>query len=418
MTKPIQFIGIATLGFVALYQVPAQAQLEFTATDVLTPGNAAIGTGFNPAVPNPLGANAGGLFGGLNIPSIGGGNNPLGGLLGGSSTNPLGGLLGSSGSNPLGGLFGGNSNALGGILTGGKGGPSAGGDLLSLIQGYIGQIGQLVQNPLQFLTIFQDKPPLGESMAPVEQAIQANKGEMGLPDFAKANADALKAETPTAPFMALDPFRLKVGQVSSRSTLSHAQTILGKDGQQLQVKGMQAITKSIQSATGVVQGSTQTAGQVSKFAQQSGQVAQTTAQIGQQSSQTASQTTASAGKIKAAISTQDAVKGLGEQNAQISNIMAGVSNQLGGNSNQLSSVASELAGMSGQQAQAAQQLGEVAAISGDQAVSLRNLQVTGALSNVNLREMNQMMYGKQRRDALERQATAFLPSTGFFRLSK
>jgi hypothetical protein len=28
------------------------------------------------------------------------------------------------------------------------------------------------------------------------------------------------------------------------------------------------------------------------------------------------------------------------------------------------------------------------------------------------------MYGKQRRDALERQATAFLPSTGFFRLSK
>jgi hypothetical protein len=88
MTKPIQFIGIATLGLVVLYQSPAQAQLEFTATDVLSPGNPAIGTGFNPSAPNPLGGNTGGLFGGLNIPSIGGGNNPLGGLLGGSSANP------------------------------------------------------------------------------------------------------------------------------------------------------------------------------------------------------------------------------------------------------------------------------------------------------------------------------------------
>jgi hypothetical protein len=440
-------LGLALIGTLGVQACPAQAQstLNSLPTNILTPptfpggaGNAQLSNIPLTNVPSNGRAPTSTLFGGLRptftnpitgeiLPAgdaanplsdrLGGSANPLGGLLGGGgSANPLGGLLGGGSNNPLGGLFGadGSNNPVDGILGGGTGG-----DLVSTIQGFIGQITRLVQNPLEFLNVLQGQAPLGESLATVEQAIQTNKGAMGLPDLAKANADVMAADSAnTSPYLAPDIFRLKIGQVSSRATISQAQTVLGREGQELQLKGMTAITKSIQTAGGVVPVAVQTAGQVGQFAQQSGKVAQTVAQTAQQSAQIASQTTASAGKIKAAISTQDAIKGLGEQNAQIANILSGVSGQMGGSSNQLSTVASELSGLSTQQAQASQQLGEVAAIGGDQAVSLRNLQVTGALSNVNLREMNQMMYGQQRRAALERQTHALLPTTGFFRLSQ
>jgi hypothetical protein len=427
-------LGLVLIGTLGVQACPAQAQSSFNAlsTNILTPPTFPSATG-NAQLPNiPLtivpsngSAPTSTLFGGLRptftnpitgeILPAGDAANPLSDRSGGSA-NPLGGLLGGGSNNPLGGLFGGDgsNNPLGGILGG-----STGGDLVSTIQGFIGQITRLVQNPLEFLNVLQGQAPLGESLATVEQAIQTNKGAMGLPDLAKANADVMAADSANvSPYLAPDIFRLKIGQVSSRATISQAQTVLGREGQELQLKGMTAITKSIQTAGGVVPVAVQTAGQVGQFAQQSGKVAQTVAQTAQQSAQIASQTTASAGKIKAAISTQDAIKGLGEQNAQIANILSGVSGQMGGSSNQLSTVASELSGLSTQQAQASQQLGEVAAIGGDQAVSLRNLQVTGALSNVNLREMNQMMYGQQRRAALERQTHALLPTTGFFRLSQ
>jgi hypothetical protein len=427
-------LGLVLIGTLGVQAFPAQAQstLNSLSTNILTPPTFPGGAG-NAQLPNiPLtiapsngSASTSTLFGGLRptftnpitgeILPAGDAANPLNDRLGGSA-NPLGGLFGVDGSNnPLGGILGGGgANSLGGILGG-----STGSDLVSTIQGFIGQITRLVQNPLEFLNVLQGQAPLGESLATVEQAIQTNKGSMGLPDLAKANADVMAADSAnTSPYLAPDIFRLKVGQVSSRATISHAQTVLGREGQELQLKGMTAITKSIQTAGGVVPVAVQTAGQVGQFAQQSGKVAQTVAQSAQQNAQIASQTTASAGKIKAAISTQDAIKGLGEQNAQIANILSGVSSQMGGSSNQLSTVASELSGLSTQQAQASQQLGEVAAIGGDQAVSLRNLQVTGALSNVNLREMNQMMYGQQRRAALERQTHALLPTTGFFRLSQ
>ncbi len=448
-------LGLVLIGTLGVQAFPAQAQSTSNSlsTNILTPPTFPGGAG-NAQLPNiPLtiapssgSALASTLFGGLRptftnpitgeiLPAgdaanplndlLGRGTNPLGGLFGGDgSNNPLGGILGSGSANPLGGLFGGDgrNNPLDGILGGGGAnslGGSPGSDLVSTIQGFIGQITRLVQNPLEFLNVLQGQAPLGESLATVEQAIQTNKGSMGLPDLAKANADVMAADSANpSPYLAPDIFRLKVGQVSSRATISHAQTVLGREGQELQLKGMTAITKSIQTAGGVVPVAVQTAGQVGQFAQQSGKVAQTVAQSAQQNAQIASQTTASAGKIKAAISTQDAIKGLGEQNAQIANILSGVSGQMGGSSNQLSTVASELSGLSTQQAQASQQLGEVAAIGGDQAVSLRNLQVTGALSNVNLREMNQMMYGQQRRAALERQTHALLPTTGFFRLSQ
>jgi hypothetical protein len=450
-------LGLVLMGTLGVQAFSAQAQstLNSLSTNMLTPPTFPGGAG-NAQLPNiPLtiapsrgSASTSTLFGGLRptftnpitgeiLPAgdaasprndlLGRGTNPLGGLFGGDgSNNPLGGVLGGGGgsANPLGGLFGvdGSNNPLGGILGGGGAnslGGSTGSDLVSTIQGFIGQITRLVQNPLEFLNVLQGQAPLGESLAAVEQAIQTNKGSMGLPDLAKANADVMAADSANpSPYLAPDIFRLKVGQVSSRATISHAQTVLGREGQELQLKGMTAITKSIQTAGGVVPVAVQTAGQVAQFAQQSGKVAQTVAQSAQQNAQIASQTTASAGKIKAAISTQDAIKGLGEQNAQIANILSGVSGQMGGSSNQLSTVAAELSGLSTQQAQASQQLGEVAAIGGDQAVSLRNLQVTGALSNVNLREMNQMMYGQQRRAALERQTHALLPTTGFFRLSQ
>jgi hypothetical protein len=415
-------LGLVLIGTLGVQACPAQAQSRFNAlsTNILTPPTFPSATG-NAQLPNiPLtivpsngSAPTSTLFGGLR-PTF---TNPITGeiLPAGDAANPLSDRSGGS-TNPLGGLLGGGSNnPLSGILGGG----STGGDLVSTIQGFIGQITRLVQNPLEFLNVLQGQAPLGESLATVEQAIQTNKGAMGLPDLAKANADVMAADSANvSPYLAPDIFRLKIGQVSSRATISQAQTVLGREGQELQLKGMTAITKSIQTAGGVVPVAVQTAGQVGQFAQQSGKVAQTVAQTAQQSAQIASQTTASAGKIKAAISTQDAIKGLGEQNAQIANILSGVSGQMGGSSNQLSTVASELSGLSTQQAQASQQLGEVAAIGGDQAVSLRNLQVTGALSNVNLREMNQMMYGQQRRAALERQTHALLPTTGFFRLSQ
>jgi hypothetical protein len=447
--QPLQLrdISINTIGIslgMLLIQLPTQAQLTFAPTNVIqspsvingitgavNPNNIQFQTiPLNPAASSGLGVfsglptNSAISPGGWGNPNIGGLSNPLDGLFNSANSavgglfgnNGLGGILG--GNSSLGGLLGGNSNALGGLL-GGNNASASGNELIAVIQGYINQIGQLVQNPLGFLNILNEKLPLGDSLAHIEQAIQANKGGMGLPDLAKTKADAMKSQQRMSTgYQTIDIFHLSLGQVLNRTTQSHTQTILGKAGQDLQIQGMQAVQKSIGTANQAVQGSSQTASQVGQFAQQSGSVAQSTAQVAKTSSQTAQQTTASAGKIQKAISTQDAIKGLGEQNAQISNILAGLSNQMGGSSNQLSTVASELSGLSNQTAQAAQQIGQVAAISGDQAVSLRNLQVTGAITNANLNEMNQIQHGQQRRESLERQSYALLPAAGFFRLSK
>jgi hypothetical protein len=408
------FLTLAAAGFA--WQAPAQAQLEFLST---APFNSS--TNNAPSGSNPLG----GLLGSSNpLGGLLGSSNPLGGISGGN----LGGLFGSS--NPLGGnsggdlsgLFGGGGGGLGGLFGGGNaGGGSAGGgsgDLTATIQGFINQIGQLAQNPLAALKILQGQSPLGELLKPVEQAMQKNQGEMGLPDFRQASTEALKAEVEMGPLSGTDSFRLQTGQVSNRITLSQTQNLLGTEGQKLQIQGMKAIAKSIGTAGESAQGSAKTSGQVNQFAKQTGQVAQTNAQTSQQSTQAATQVKSAGAKIKAAISTQDAVKGLGTQNDEIARILAGISNQMGGSSNQLSSVASELSGLSQQESQTSAQLGEVAAISGDQAVSLRNLQVTGAVSNLNLREINQTQLGQQRRGAIERQTIATVPSLLPFRVSQ
>jgi hypothetical protein len=334
------------------------------------------------------------------------GSNALNGIFGNRSNNsPLGGLLG--GNNPLGNVLGGS-------------GDTRGGDLISVIQGVISNIGKLSGNPLEFIAqLFQgNQSPLGESLAVVEDVLKQNQSEMGLPDLAQAKADVWKANTATNPYTALDLFQLKQGQVTSRATQSHTQTILGKEGQKLQLQGMQAVQRAIGGANQIVQTSGQVAQQTNQFAQQASQVAQVAAQVGQQSTQTAAQTTATAGKIKSAISTQDAIKGLGEQNSQLANILSGISNQMGSSANELSSVASELSGLSNQQAQAAVQLGQVAAINGDQAVSLRNLQVSSALSNANLHEMTELMHGKKRQESLEKEALVTLPAANPFILFK
>jgi hypothetical protein len=418
-------LGIAT-GILYL-PAPAQAQFTFSPTNriqsptlingisqSINSGNIPFSTTpFNPnSDPGGLGLFSG-LPGGSPIALDGwtqattAGPNALNDLFGSGATNsPIGGLLG--GNNPLGNVLGGNGKAQGG------------GDLISIIQGVISNIGKLSSNPLEFIAqLFQgNQSPLGESLAVVEDALKKNQAEMGLPDLALAKADVWKANTATNPYTAIDLFHLKQGQVTSRATQSHAQTVLGKEGQKLQLQGMQAVQRAIEGANQVVQTSGQVAQQTNQFAQQASQVAQVAAQVGQQSTQTAAQTTATAGKIKSAISTQDAIKGMGEQNAQLANILSGISNQMGSSANELSSVASELSGLSNQQAQAAVQLGQVAAINGDQAVSLRNLQVSSALSNANLHEMSELMHGKKRQESLEKEALVTLPAANPFILFK
>jgi hypothetical protein len=387
--------------------IPSSTSLNGIAGSI-NPGNIQ----FQP-VPLNLGAEGGiGIFSGLPVNTsitAGGWANPTQNITNGA--NPLGGLFNA---NSIGGLLG-NSNPLGGLLGGGSGG---GGDLLGNIQGLLGNLDRIAKDPLTFLvqilggTNNQPTPTstLPDALASIEAVLKRNKADMGLPDLAQAKLGVWETKPSDNPWSALDLFHLKQGQVVDRATQVSTQTVLGKEGQQLQKQGMQAVVAAIGGAKQVVAASGQVAQQSSQFAQQAGQVAQQAGQVGQQSTQSAGQITTTAGKIKSAISTQDAIKGLGEQNAQLGNILAGISNQLGLNSNQSSSMASELAGLSSQAAQTNGQLGEVAAISGDQAISLRNLQITGAITNANLNEVSSIMHGQKRQAALEKEAITTLPS--------
>lgn len=419
-------LTIAAVGFwVLAIQMPASAQLN-----ILDLGSRFVSGTTGEILPAGSGPSLtdGGAFGGLPI-STGGfaGGNPLGGLSGGNTDGLFnGGLFGGGTGSQLGGGFNGTNNPFGGLFGSGTGGQLGGGsggdsDLLRNIQGLLGNLDKIAKDPLAFISQFLDvannqqqqsatTSTLPGVLAPVEDILKQTKAEMGLPDLAQAKLGVLETKTSANPWSALDLFHLKQGQVTDRATQVSTQTVLGKQGQQLQKKGMQDVVTSIGGAKQVLTTSGQVAQQTSQFAQQAGQVAQQAGQVGQQSTQASGQITTTAGEIKTAISTQDAIKGLGKQNAQMGSILAGISNQLGLGSNQSSSIASELAGLSNQTFQTNNQLGEVATIGGDQAISLRNLQVTGAVTNANLSEVSGIMHGQRRQEALEREALAVLPA--------
>lgn len=254
------------------------------------------------------------------------------------------------------------------------------------------------------------------SLVLVKQAISQNTGQLGVPDPAKTQAQILQ-NLPTLPNGNINPIVLVSGQVTMRATDKGTDLVLGVQGQQEHADAFKDVIDASDFMSLLSQSSDTTAQAVLQTASKVSTVAQASGQSAQNSTVTATTLKSQAAQIKAATSTQDAVKGLADQNASLGTILANQSVQSMHNATGLVGISGELSGISNQTAQSGQQLNQIGTILSDQDKTLRGIEVQNAIGNLNLSQLAESDQGRLQQAAMGSQREyAQLDSASGYRL--
>ncbi len=265
--------------------------------------------------------------------------------------------------------------------------------LLTTLEGSIGRLGQTNNLDLNAQVI--------DSLDPVKSAIQQNSGKLGIPDPFKTEAQILTTLPNTRTNSNLNPIVLVEGEIPMRASDRISDNVLSLQGQQEHADAFQGVLDAGTLLGLLSQASDKTGTAVTQTATSVSSSAQATVPLAQNSATAAAQITQQAGTIQSAKSTQDAIKGLGAQNARIGGILANQSNQQVQTAAELAGVSGQLSGLSKQTAQSSQQLKQIGTVLGDQDKTMRSIETIDAVSNMNLSQIAATEQGRIQQEAMQ-----------------
>ncbi len=244
-----------------------------------------------------------------------------------------------------------------------------------------------------------------DSLDPVKVAIQQNSGKLGIPDPFKTETQILATLPNTQTNSRVNPTILISGQIPLRASDKMSDAVLSLEGQQEHADAFQSVLDSGTLLGLLSQASNQTGTAVAQAATGVTSAAQSMVPVTQSSVTLASRMGQQSTQIQSATSTQDAVKGLGIQNAMIGSLLSNQSSQQTQLGVELAGISGELGGLSSQTTQSAQQLKEIGTLLGDQDKTLRSLETISAVSNLNLSQLVETNQGQIQQVALQQKRT-------------
>ncbi len=275
------------------------------------------------------------------------------------------------------------------------------GQLLQNVEGLPNEIAGVLNGYLKrFTSIRSEISPeldkeLGSYLGYVRTAMDESIGVLNIADPWKTRTGILSRSPDSSTVSGLTPTTVDNALGVSLLTTAFNQTILSQDAQNDHQAAMQGIIKSIQNNDLFASRSLG----LEKNALQSSQSVTTASNASQQSYQNSTQRSTQSATLsesaKKATSTQDAVKFLAQQNVETSGILSNQSNQLAQAAVQTAGLSRGLVTLSSQSTVHSKQLKELSALSGDQAVSLRSIQLSSAVSNLNLDQISKALRAEQ-----------------------